>query len=96
MESEVLTAQTAPDDTMFYAVAVKTVLHSPALSLCCFLPFVSPYTLYFALKLPHMPPVWGLGAAAQIVTSLRPACHGAMSLPHTPVPEATLHDRKLV
>ena len=43
---------------MFCTVAVTTVLHSPALSVCCFLPFVSPYTLYFVLKLSHISPVW--------------------------------------
>jgi len=32
----------------------------------------------------------GLGAAVQIVTCLRPACHGGISLPHAPVPGAPL------
>jgi hypothetical protein len=44
---------------MSCAVAIATVLHSPALSLCCFLPFVSPCTLYFVLKVSHISPVWG-------------------------------------
>ena len=75
MESEVLTAKIAPDDTMFCVVVVTTVLHSPILSLCLFLPFVSTYTLHFVLKLSHISPIWGLGAAAQIVTSLLLVCY---------------------
>jgi hypothetical protein len=59
------------------AVAVTTALHSSALSLCRFLPLVR--------RIHHISYSNCLDAAAQIVTSPRAACHGAIPWPNTPV-----------